>query len=43
MGHRVCQLLATLSIISSLALVAVGSTDPVSWILPLNPKLWQTP
>jgi hypothetical protein len=43
MGHRVCQLLATLCVASSLALLALGGSDPTRWVLPLNPKLWQSP
>jgi hypothetical protein len=43
MGHRVHQLLAILCVTLSLALVALGDSDPTQWILPLNPELWQTP
>jgi hypothetical protein len=37
------QLLATLCVTSSLALVALGSSDPTCQVLASNPKLWQTP
>jgi hypothetical protein len=42
MGHRVCQLLATLCVASSLTLVALHGSD-LNQVLPLNPELWQTP
>jgi hypothetical protein len=43
MGHRVHQLLATLCVASSLALDALGSSNLIQWVLPLNPEPWQTP
>jgi hypothetical protein len=43
MGHRVRQLPATLCVASSLALVALGGSDPTRWVLPSNLELWQTP
>jgi hypothetical protein len=43
MGHRVRQLMAILCVASSLALVALGGSDPTQRVLPSNPKLWQTP
>jgi hypothetical protein len=35
--------LATLSVASSLALVALGDFDLTQQVLPSNPELWQTP
>jgi hypothetical protein len=42
MGHRLRQLLATICVASSLALVALGGSDPTWRVLPSNPELWQT-
>jgi hypothetical protein len=42
MGHQVCQLLATLCVASSLALVALGGSNLVGWVLPPKPEPWQT-
>jgi hypothetical protein len=41
--HQVHQLLATLCVTLSLALVALRGSGPTRWVLPLNPELWQTP
>jgi hypothetical protein len=40
MGHRVLQLLATFCVALSLALVALGGSDPTRRVLPLNLELW---
>jgi hypothetical protein len=42
MGHRVRLLLASLCVASSLALVALGGSDPTRRVFPLNPEIWQT-
>jgi hypothetical protein len=42
-GHQVHQLLATLCVTLSLALVALRGSGPTRWVLPLNLELWQTP
>jgi hypothetical protein len=43
MGHWMRQLLATLCVASSLALVALGGSDLTRQVLPSNPEIWQTP
>jgi hypothetical protein len=43
MGHPVCQLLAILCVVSSLALIALVGSDPTRRVSPSNPELWQTP
>jgi hypothetical protein len=43
MGHRMHQLLATLCVVSSLTMVALGGSDLTQRVLPSNPKFWQTP
>jgi hypothetical protein len=43
MGHRMRQLLATLCVALSFALVALGGSDLTQHGFPLNLELWQTP
>jgi hypothetical protein len=43
MGHRMRQLLATHCVASSLALVALGSSDLTQWVLPSNTELLADP
>jgi hypothetical protein len=43
MGHWMSQLLATLCVALSVALVALSGSDQTQGVLPSNPMLWQTP